>query len=40
MSGSALKPAGGAFGGHAQATQRVYDDFRELVLDASVAAIA
>jgi hypothetical protein len=39
----ALKSADGAFGGRAQATQRVYDDFRELairILDASVAAIA
>lgn len=28
----ALKPADGAFGGHAQAVQRAYDDFRELAL--------
>ena len=36
----ALKPADGAFGGHAQAAQRAYDDFRSLairILDASVA---
>ncbi|MGH3776702.1 MAG: ParA family protein [Pseudonocardiaceae bacterium] len=39
----ALKPADGAFGGHAQAAQRAYDDFRDLairILDASLAAIA
>jgi hypothetical protein len=33
----ALKPADGAFGGHAQAAQRAYEDFRELavgILDA------
>ncbi|MGH3867906.1 MAG: ParA family protein [Pseudonocardiaceae bacterium] len=38
----ALKPADGAFGGHAQAAQSAYDDFRSLairiILDASVAA--
>lgn len=36
----ALKPADGAFGGHAQAAQRAYDDFRDLaigILDASRA---
>ena len=34
----ALKPADGAFGGHAQAAQRAYEDFRGLairILDAS-----
>ncbi|MGH3806874.1 MAG: ParA family protein [Pseudonocardiaceae bacterium] len=36
----ALKPADGAFGGHAQAAQRAYDDFRNLavnILDATAA---
>lgn len=36
----ALKPADGAFGGHAQAVQRAYEDFRGLaisILDASKA---
>lgn len=28
----ALKPADGAFGGHAQAAQRAYDDFRDLAI--------
>jgi chromosome partitioning protein len=39
----ALKPADGAFGGHAQAAQRVYDEFHDLairILDASVASTA
>jgi hypothetical protein len=39
----ALKPADGAFGGHARAAQRVYDDFRALALrihDATVAPAA
>lgn len=38
----ALKPADGAFGGHAQAAQRVYDDFHDLairILEASVAGL-
>ncbi|MGH3765800.1 MAG: hypothetical protein ACRDS0_00280 [Pseudonocardiaceae bacterium] len=38
----ALKPADGAFGGHAQATQRAYDDFRSLAIgirDASAASV-
>ncbi|MGH3695131.1 MAG: ParA family protein [Pseudonocardiaceae bacterium] len=29
----ALKPADGAFGGHARAAQRAYDDFRSLAID-------
>lgn len=39
----ALKPADGAFGGHAQAALRVYDDFRGLavrIVDASEASAA
>jgi chromosome partitioning protein len=39
----ALKPADGAFGGHAQAVQRAYEDFRELamgILNASRASAA
>ena len=39
----ALKPADGAFGGHAQAAQRAYGDFRTLasrLLDAVFAAAA
>ncbi|MGH3940765.1 MAG: ParA family protein [Pseudonocardiaceae bacterium] len=39
----ALKPADGAFGGHAQAAQRVYDDFRDLavsIVDRSATAAA
>jgi chromosome partitioning protein len=36
----ALKPADGAFGGHAQAAQRAYYDFRDLanrLVEATVA---
>lgn len=39
----ALKPADGAFGGHAQAAQRAYDDFRSLAIsirDASAASVS
>ncbi len=39
----ALKPADGAFGGHAQAAQRAYDDFRSLAINihnASSASVA
>jgi hypothetical protein len=33
----ALKPADGAFGGHAQAAQRAYDDFRDLASASSAS---
>lgn len=35
----ALKPADGAFGGHAQAAQRAYDDFRSLAISIRNASV-